>query len=180
MQLEGENLKTYHLRESHKRNWVRLHSLPQSIRYPYNNDDNAIILKRHNTVLSRVFSNREIVSLILTTYTGLDEDPISQELIETYNCFKWRTEYYEEDGYSVSGEWDFWKANIAWESGVIDPVILRAAEDEITNAFLTNKDTSSIYHPYDGGMDLFFDNIALKATIKKEFLDWYPQKTKGY
>jgi hypothetical protein len=50
----------YKLRGPYQDVWVRFHSLPESKRYPEDENEYAVVLERYNTVLDELFAGADV------------------------------------------------------------------------------------------------------------------------
>ena len=147
------------LRADLNNRWVRFHSLPDSIRYADTNEQCNLILDRHNEILHSIWNAGDPI-VILTTREGLQFN----EGIDSH----WR---------ALSGNAIIEFNEYRWEKGVLNAMILGAADEELWSCMVINVISSDIYHPYDGGLDLFLakaDRIPEMKQIFEKYLSHHP------
>ena len=103
------------LRERFKDRWVRFHSLPDSQRWPTNEAEYAIILQRHNDVLSAVAAEGDKLVLLSTAASDSSTPPPPPE--QTPTARWWRT--MRHGGFS----WHVYAQEINWRPGTLDPIL---------------------------------------------------------
>src|ERR671925_44815 len=60
----------YQLREAYRDQWFRIHSLPDSKRYPETDSEYQVVLRRHNTLLSDLLGDGCDYILLTTGYSS--------------------------------------------------------------------------------------------------------------
>jgi transposase len=131
--------------------WFRIHSLPESKRYPKTPEEYSILLARQNKIATEVLGSQTQCLLLVARYTNHPElDIHSQHLpqIEGAN-FKLFASVQEPDTISV------YCAPIIWSPGRFDSVIKSVADEQDAHILFAALETVEAYHPYDGGADLF-------------------------
>ena len=61
-----------HLKYLFRERWIRFHSLPESKRYPDNDQEKSITIHQHNSILNYIWSVKSPLILIHTTMQKLD------------------------------------------------------------------------------------------------------------
>ncbi len=143
--------------------WLRFHSLPHSKRYPENKLELQNIIERHNQVLSSVFHQDEPLFILMTEWSNSDKTER-----KALDWIHWQSGKSDPND-DKSGFWHiYWKPEI-WKPGLLDDVIVNAANEILSNHMTIGISSKVIYHPYDGGMDLVFADEARMISIKKKF-----------
>lgn len=152
------------LREQKPELWFRIHSLPESKRYPESESEEAILLARHNEIAPDVLGLKFHLLLYwhwLESFHGIDgvkTEDFSDEDIET-------TLYSAKVG--------------SWEPGGFNKVILAVANDELSQVVFLNPDTGNVYAPYDGGADIFITSHEHKKILEARYSKWASELESG-
>src|SRR5689334_11573109 len=77
----------YLLRDTYPDRWFRIHTLPESKRYPQTAADYAEILRRHNTLLADLFSNEQTIALLTTGYSATAHPAPPEKIDQRYHPF---------------------------------------------------------------------------------------------
>ena len=151
--------------------WVRFHSLPESKRYPENEEEFGIVLKRHNAVLRTLVPTTTQVLLLTTEFSWDSKPTVPPYQIE--KAIYWRTASENESFWHVYAE------SITWVQGVFDALVKRVAIDEFSNVMICAPDCDWLLHPYDGGMDVILSSEHLRDELRTEFSDWLSPHPSG-
>lgn len=152
------------LRASKPELWFRIHSLPESKRYPENEDEENIILSRHNEIATEVLGEK--VDLLLYWHW-----------IESFHGIEGtKTMDYEDEDIETS----LYSAKVgSWQSGKFNKLILAVANDELSQVVFLNPQNGSVYAPYDGGADIYIFDHALKNRLKGKYSKWASERADG-
>jgi hypothetical protein len=144
--------------------WFRIHSLPDSKRYPQTESDWDILLKRHRSVADVVLTEG---SRCLVHYTLFDESGFPEPTIPSLDWRARRAQHYDDDQklYTQS-------AVTVWSFDTFRPWIIRCSEAELGWISFHSMHTDAIYSPYDGGADIFSLDASFIANMKSRFADW--------
>jgi len=164
------------LRESIVRRWFRIHSLPESKRYPENEEEYALLLARHNTIATEVLGEGAQCTLFIPRYYD-PSDKITISGITAEYCG-----FYEEP----SDDWDdtpdklhIWQAPIIWQIGSFDALIRAIADWREPAVLFACQKTGRAYCPYDGGADLFLESRAQRSALKRQYSEWLSELASG-
>ncbi len=151
------------LRELNSAIWFRFHSLPESKRYPDDENERHEVLRRHNTVASEIFGEDMSVFLFVGKRigTGANENGFVQKYSE------------DELEIGILGE------KTTWNRGTHDKLILNVAEGHVESCVFFDPKTGDVYAPYDGGADLFIHNNQLRAQLKHRCEQWLSKEPSG-
>jgi len=162
--------------------WLRFHSLPESKRYPDTEQEMAMVLERHNRVISRLAGEQPDVALLSTEYSK-SASPKKSQLANTAACegeVAWRSvsmhrlsEDWEEPTY-----WHVFSSAMQWRDGVLDSVLRLVADDKVANVLLLSR-RGWLYHPYDGGADVIAPNQDERRVLASEFSAWLSKHPLG-
>ena len=80
----------YLFKEVYRERWLRIHSLPQSKRYPDNDLEMNIILQRQNQIISDIYNENEEIYLVMANIIHKKE---KHELINFYPNLNFERSY---------------------------------------------------------------------------------------
>lgn len=161
----------YRLREAFPERWFRIHSLPESKRYPENETERLEILRRHNTVLSELLEPDETFASIQVAWS-LDAtleklDNLLGQPLE-WLCTK-------RDDETFGHFWIGWQV---WQPGLLDELLRQVMEDE-TRFLVVALKQKCVYAPYDGGGDLILESQAERDAVRTRYADWLSRHPEG-
>ena len=152
------------LRESKPDIWCRIHSLPESKRYPESKNEEKILLSRHNEIAQATLGSTTKLFLYwhwIESFHGIEGTKTSE----------YREEDFESTLYSSKAQ--------PWQAGIFDEVILAVANDELSQIIFLNPENGSIYAPYDGGADIFVINQDHCKALKSQYSKWVSELESG-
>ena len=155
--------------------WFRIHSLPQSKRYPQKPSEYSGLLARHNTVATDILGSQSLCLLLVGRYHEQpDLHSRSQSLpnLEGINFTLFDT--WEEPRFI-----SVWCAPVTWIPGQYNGIIKAVADDEEANIVFASLQTGEAYAPYDGGADLFLASTARRDQLKQRYADWLSKHPQG-
>lgn len=154
--------------------WVRFHALPESKRYPEDEQEYAEVLRRHNLLLDELVS-RTCPSLLIMTVAWSDSavptagDAALARAVPDADL--WTSVLREQDG-----DDEFWMhvyvTPRAWQPGVLDPLLRLVADDETRDVIITDDQLGWLVHPYDGGVDVVSGSSEERDQLRDEHSDW--------
>lgn len=159
------------MRNSHPESWFRIHSLPDSKRYPETETEWTILIDRHRKLSNKVLGNN--ADCRIHYYLFADEDFPSHLDPE----LDWRsslvlTDYDDEKIYVKT-------AAACWNFDAFLPWIKLRSDDVLAWLSFHSLNTDSIYSPYDGGADVFSDDHDFLNEIRTEFSSWKSKHPAG-
>ncbi|WP_007509911.1 MULTISPECIES: DUF3885 domain-containing protein [Pseudofrankia] len=170
------------LRDRYPDRWVRFHSLPESKRYPTDETEYAIVLRRHYTVLSALAPGPDLL-VVTSEWTenvepGSPVWPTRSQIAP--RAWHWRTVLEEPD---EAPEWrsytQLYAEVMPWRQGAIDAVLRAVANDELANVILAPIDLGWLYHPYDGGADVILPTRERRDALKVQYRAWLSRHSLG-
>jgi hypothetical protein len=167
------------LREKYRDRWFRIHSLPRSKRYPENDAEMQEMLHRHNAVLDALLRPHNDFVLLTTGYSD-EPPPVMPQLLQTDSTLRGSSGF----AFSVTSDtgspyWHFFVAPLNWQRGCLDSVLAQVAADTIADTLVIGVEQNCIYHPYDGGGDIFVRNEAARTALKPMFSAWLSPRADG-
>ncbi len=169
----------YELKNKFNESWFRIHTLPDSKRYPENESEYAEILKRHNLILSDLFEENH--SLIVVSMGGNSyKESISQnEVMKNLGFQKnfWMSINVSDENDEESYFWNMSYDEINFSGNSFDNLLRLIADEEILDVMFFSIERNIVYHPYDGGADIILVNSKLRDKYKEKYKDWLPNST---
>lgn len=177
----------YRMREMCPARWLRIHSLPESKRYPEDESEYAELLGRHNAVASELFGEGAPVVLVCHTYVWPGEEPtrVPPELAAALGAapeFLRRVdprELHPQADPADEAAVELWAILAVWHRGAFDPMIRRVADEGEPSFVLSTPDAERAYAPYDGGADLFLERPAVRDQWKHRYGAWLAAHPSG-
>lgn len=166
-------------RSTYPHRWLRIHSLPNSKRYPDNEAELTIILNRQNQVISDIFNKNEEIYIVRNEFfvENKEEFDIHAELnfeevdiVDLKDFFK--NEYESDDKLSVQVS----KTN--WNKNYFNKVLEDIAND-VSMIFFVSVSNQTIFAPYDGGMDIIYRDEIQRNYFKKKYKDYLSERIDG-
>ena len=171
------------LRERLSERWCRIHSLPDSKRYPENAAEREQLLRRQLAVANDVLGPAAPCFAYCCRYARKEGEP-SRESVAGLSGVAfaelWRatepTGLGEDPGaadtVAVLG------AVIDWNPSLMRPVLLAIAEDQDRLLFLSQT-THRIFAPYDGGVDVILRDGREVEQFRQRFAPWLSPRPDG-
>ncbi len=152
--------------------WMRIHSLPESKRYPESVRDYSEMLDRQNSVAEYTLGKRSECLLFFTRF-GEERELTSDEL-PFLNAAP-------EHVMSLNGddEYHFFALYVTWQREKFNELIVACANDQTGPILFANVATRRIYAPYAGGADLFFPGRSDVEAARSCFSNWLSKRVDG-
>jgi hypothetical protein len=173
----------HHLRAAFIERWVRFHSLPESKRYPADEQEFAAVLGRHNRIIENLADPGEVVVLLTTGYSE-SSDPV--RLDEAFSALDphaspWRTvPMHQVDGdFCEPCYWHIFTSEWQWRPHTFDALVRLVADDVLANIMIVAGDCRWLLHPYDGGMDVILESTRRRDEMKSKHQDWLSPRDDG-
>lgn len=164
----------YKLRGPYRDVWVRFHSLPESKRYAEDEAEYAVVLDRYNTVLDELFAGADVY-VIIPVWTAGPEVPPSRPGAD-YWCGLLAEDDPDPDFRTYS---HLFVERRLWQRGCIDELLRDVADDKVGGVMITDIGMRRIYHPYDGGADVFGATSRERDSIRDRHVDWLSSHPSG-
>jgi hypothetical protein len=175
------------MREPHAERWLRIHSLPQSRRYPDSDSDWDELLARHNTVATELLGDGGPCVLAVARFPSGDTAPPGQlhdvpgapaltalgSVDDTWPGAQALRRHYED-----TAVW-LYTAALHWRAGAYDALLRAVARDETGPVLLVSSETGRVYAPYDGGADLFFLGPEERHGARERHRAWLSSHPRG-
>lgn len=164
----------YLFKEVYHERWLRIHSLPQSKRYPDNDIEMNIILQRQNQIISDLYSENEEIYLVMTNIIHKNE---KHELINFYPNLNFERSYsielegYFSNDFNNDEVLDIFVCKKNWNLNSYDEILKDIAND-ISRVFFISLKNQIIVSPYDGGVDIILNSEIDTIIFKEKYKKW--------
>ena len=175
------------LREQFSERWMRIHSLPESKRYPETPIEYSILLERQNTVATEVLGFDSNCLLLIPRYIYIGSEinhwpelKLPELRDSNFELFSEIKAEDEEEDYEAEDEIQrrIWCAPITWLPHQFNFLIKTVADDK-ERCLFASLETGEIYAPYDGGADLFLKTSARRDDLKIRYKNWLSSHPQG-
>lgn len=172
----------YLLRDAYTDRWLRIHTLPQSKRYPETAAEYAEILQRHNTILADLFPHGKALALLRTSYSATPPPTPPDTLDQRYHPFVFVRSipmHEEDEPEAFHLYWHIWLHLHMWQPQSLDALLKDVADNIIANVMLIDLQRNAVYHPYDGGADVILGTQAEQERWRTTYRRWLSQHPSG-
>ena len=182
-------------RAAHATRWLRIHSLPQSKRYPsagaQGDAERREICRRHHAAATAVLGAAADCILFAARYShradgaDLTEPARAPHAPHAPAALTASGLHFAQlPALAFRGEGDdtvahFFSAQTTWHPGAHDALILAVAEEATAGLLWANLQRGTAYAPYDGGADLFFASPSDVPAATRRFHDWLSARQDG-
>ena len=167
--------------------WLRIHSLPNSKRYAETKEEYELLLKRHNQIITDCFSCNTPIFLVCGNYLYGKENnskyDIRKKFPYNFSCLTKLNLHETAPNIFDDGEENdlfylplYFKTN--WEPCLFDDLLSKIANDEV-KAFFISFEKNIIVAPYDGGIDFIIWDEIFKKHLKEKYKDWLSPRADG-
>jgi hypothetical protein len=175
----GTEPVAYELRKTLPDRWVRIHGLPEMKRYPESPDEYAIILHRHNKVLSDLLGPGEPAIIVTAGYSdSQDTTPRQNPDLQHPLSWHWTSLPMEPEDPS-SYYLHLFARVITWQPGILDDLLRLVASDKAADVMIIGCAQGVTYHPYDGGGDIIARDQSHRDELKVKFANWLSPLASG-
>jgi hypothetical protein len=158
------------MRERFPKYWLRIHSLPESKRYPEDEAEREIVLQRYASFGTALLGDQAPCLIVRARFATEDLDSKFRGSLSWSRLHKIE----EEDDF-----WCSWVAEISWRPETLRDLLIAIAEDRDSHVLFVSKLSDSIFAPYDGGADGFSFDSGLITRFKQEFQPWLSARADG-
>ncbi len=160
--------------------WVRFHALPDSKRYADNETEYEIILRRANTLASRVLG-RDPGCWMVASSPKSDQEIVRYDH-EIRARFGLRESFYWTDPSEAPEDqinWLAYASECVWREGAFDTAIMRVAEEKEPAVLWVSKSSKAVFAPYAGGFDIILPTLDDMEVLSDDFPDWPSPRDDG-
>lgn len=174
--------EAHNLKHEYKERWVRFHSLPESKRYPENEDEYLEVLRRHNIILQELCGNESKVLVVLPEYS---EKNMSTKPESKLSSLFPVTEYWcsleqHEDDDDFESYWHFHVSEVTFSGSEFNSLFRKVANDEARNIMIICPRKGIVFHPYDGGADVVLASTEKRDHLKVKHHEWLSAHPTGF
>lgn len=163
---------------AYRERWLRIHTLPDSKRYPETKQEYAEVLKRHNTVLSDLLGGNNRYALVTTGYSPSPEPVRSYPELESLAGDS-QAAFSVPMPDEVPNYWHFFVGERIWGDRSVDDLLLLIADDVVRDVLFVGIDRSAIYQPYDGGGDIIAPSRHMRNSLRIKYSAWLSKHPGG-
>jgi hypothetical protein len=164
--------------------WIRFHTLPESKRYATTDAEHTEILRRHHVLLDSllddtIFPGDDALVAVTCSWSATSElSPRNSYLADTVpEATHWRS-----DDRATEPGFHSWQHHFVTRTALGDPtldrLLLAVADDHTDGVILTDRALSWLYHPYDGGADIFA-STGTREQLAANHSAWLPPPRSG-
>ncbi|MFD9613002.1 hypothetical protein ACFWWS_26965 [Streptomyces sp. NPDC059083] len=146
---------------------MRFHSLPESKRYAEDESEYAVVLERYNTVLHELFAGGDVY-VVAPVWTNESEVSPPQS-----DAGYWQTLLMTDDPDPEFRTYcHLFATRRPWRYGCLDELLRDVADDKVAGVLITDTQMRRVYHPYDGGADVFLATPGERDRTRDRHTDW--------
>lgn len=165
----------HRLRAAYPDRWLRIHSLPESKRYPESAVELEQLLDRHIAVAGELFGLGQPCTLLTAVYERAE--PGTRRTLpdlggRSFECIAWGKDP------DADGDASYWATESIWDPQDDRATLIAIAEDQLRALWL-NRGSGEVYAPYDGGADLFVIGDERRRWLASKYADWRSARSDG-
>ncbi|QLE85300.1 hypothetical protein FLM48_09500 [Shewanella sp. Scap07] len=173
--------EAHNLKHEFSDRWVRFHYLPESKRYPQNEQEYIEVLRRYNTLLNELLGKNEVFVILPEYSESKTPTKPSSELTTLFPITKpWRSVEQHEDDDDYKLYWHLHVSEVNYSGSELDSLFRLVAHDEASNIIIVNPNKGVIFHPYDGGADIVLASTRQRDQLKDRHPGWLPSHSEGF
>lgn len=163
---------------------MRIHSLPESKRYPETEVERGEVLRRQNAAACYTLGEGSECIIFCVQYGESQHWPDyyvegSRYAAEFLTLDRFAPEHVQSFDRGEDGPMQFFATRRRWHAGAFDELILMCASGTAGPYLFANTDKGSAYAPYDGGADLFFSASDKVFEARRKFSSWLSSTETG-
>ena len=162
----------YLLRPRNADTWFRVHSLPESKRYPEDEAEMREVLRRHNAIVGDVLGENAECALFFPEYG-------QRKLLPILPLVASATIFYHYENTEEGADIIQMAIQVDWEAHQFDSLLRMVANDEIRYISWMNLESGEVLAPYDGGADLFLSSTRRRDELRARYADWTSRHAEG-
>jgi len=157
--------------------WMRVHSLPESKRYPETDEEREIVIERYAQFGTALLGAQMPCYIVRSQFHDAVLDP------KRFGSLAWvplpAVRESEEEEEPNGDIWRSWCAETSWQPDVFRALLLDIAEERDSGVSFVSKASENMFAPYDGGADGFSFDSRLLERLKHEFHPWRSPRDDG-
>jgi hypothetical protein len=176
---------SYLFKHDYTDRWFRIHSLPESKRYPDNDEEWRLLLNRQNSIITDILGDNSKVLIVTGEYqyeghTDLNSsedvnsiEKLSFTHLDNIDLHKLSPGEYEK-GQTYKPRF----SESVWVKGNWDNLLRDVAQDNV-RVFFISVDNEAVVAPYDGGIDFILKDKETKDSYKDKYHNWLSDRDDG-
>ncbi len=174
-----------YFRHAYPEKWCRIHSLPESKRYPDNKNEWNTLLDRQNKIISDLLNDNPEFLLVTGNYItkdGAEIFPIDEAIsiktlsfvsLDPIDLNKLEPKEFEQ------GEFYLPMFSVqTWLAGKFDDLLKDMAQDNL-RAFFVSPEKALLIMPYAGGIDFILMDTKSRDFYRNKYRDWLSGREDG-
>lgn len=163
--------------------WFRIHSLPDSKRYPENVEETREILRRQNILFNDVIGENEECFIIQGIFNANPLEKFIDQFQTLGNLLKEELKPIPRHNFEKDVEAnEFFRVGIGKQKikfNDLREVFIAVAVWNAAYFFVLNPRLKRIFAPYDGGVDIILESSAKRDELKEKYKDWLSSRSDG-
>jgi hypothetical protein len=176
---------SHFFRHDYSNRWFRIHSLPESKRYPENDAEWRILLSRQNSIITDILGDNSKIVMVTGKY--YQEGQGDLDSINDFNPMK-------QFAFVQMADIDLHKlrpkeheqgemyrpmfCESVWIRDDHDTLLRDIAKDSVRIFFVALKH-DTVAAPYDGGIDFILKDSEMRDKYKNKYRDWLSERKDG-
>ena len=176
----------HYFKHDYSDRWFRIHSLPESQRYPSDEEDWRILLNRQNTILTDLLTNGSPILFVTGDYSyegHIELYPIDEMMsikpFEFTRLDPIDLHSLSKDEYDKGQIYTPMFTELVWQHDMFNEILKDIAEWNLI-AFFVSIDGNCIVAPYDGGMDIILKDSSTRDFYKGKYSQWLSLHKDGF
>ncbi|MCA0155827.1 hypothetical protein LB823_06420 [Tsukamurella sp. M9C] len=169
-------LRAIDMRGAFSRNWVRLHSLPESKRYADTQEEYDELLRRYFAVLDELRAGEGVLTVLTCAFSfSTSPRPVRRSSLLAGLLPRpryWRSVSEGEE----AGEEQVWTHlyvhRVRRTAPALRDLFRAAADDRTGDVMVTGSAVNWVHCPYDGGADLILKSPDERDRVSNLFAEW--------
>lgn len=162
----------HQLRKALPERWFRIHSLPDSQRYPETDEDWEILIARHREISEHLIPPGSKCCLLVPGCCVVDPCFKNLELLPAPGLPRYQADPETEP------EGPYFTATLTWNFHAFEAALREVAMWR-TFATVVAMDTATIYAPYDGGADFILPDTMQRDAARGKFRRYLSKLASG-
>jgi hypothetical protein len=159
--------------------WFRIHSLPESKRWPTQASEYNEILRRHNAIATDVLGVGSSCWLVATHWFEADAGKTGPPVLPHLDPGAWDKPLLFREDPDDPLVTACWPTLIKWAPGEFDALLRMVADDKEPQPIFVETAQSRIYAPYDGGADLILESAEVRDAMRARYPAWLSPDPRG-
>ncbi len=163
--------------------WVRFDSLPESKRYPETDAEYEVLLSRHHAVLRELAGQRDAADEALIVSMSASSSPRPTRRGSAVASAAPHAKHWSSFAVDESGPETYWQhaylSRLPLDPHRLDPLLRAVADGVAWGIIIAPDDLDWLYHPYDGGADVFPSTTRQQDELAAAHRNWLSSHPQG-